>query len=183
MTQKTTNKNIGFGCPSFTFAVYIANKPNMAEYQQIASIHPLINGEINVINQACGNGWRKVFNVYAKVLFTLDNNKFNFQQHATSWQKYRDNRLLQINSKTALLFSPPQLSKTSNKLHIICGKTHAKTLINTGKLNTNLTWLDDEFALDQKNKLVVCPYFDYRQLSNIKIARLAEILNDFQLTN
>lgn len=151
MAQKTTNKNIGFGCPSFTFAVYIANKPNMSQYQNISSIYPLINGEINVINQTCGNGWRKVFNVYAKVLFALDTNKFTLQQNSLNWQEYRDKYLLQKNSQTALLFSPPQLNSVMNyKLHIICGKTHAKALINSNKLNVNLTWLDDEFAIDKK---------------------------------
>lgn len=179
MTNKKTNNNNGFGCPAFTFAVYIANKPNMAEYQEISTVQPLVNGEINSINQACGNGWRKVFNVYAKVLFALDKNKFTFQQATESWQDYRDKNLLQISSQTALLFSPPQLNSSSNKLHIICGKTHAESLINSGEINCHLTWLDDDFAIDKKNKVIVCPYFDYRQLSNIKIIRLAEVLNHF----
>ena len=33
-----------------------------------------------------------------------------------------------------------------------------------------------KFAIDTKNRLIVCPYFDYRQLSNRKIARLADLL-------
>ncbi|TWX71944.1 hypothetical protein ESZ36_01560 [Colwellia demingiae] len=186
--------NIGFGDSNFNFAVYIANKPNMLEYQSLGEVTTLVEGEINVINQACGNGWRKVFNVYAKLLYCLDKKSYNFSTYAPTWQNYRDKYLLQAQSKTALLFSVPQLvtnkvpNKKTNKVtnnkhaadkeivHIICGKGHAKALISSGKLVANLIWLDDEFAIDSENKLIVCPYFDYRQLSNIKIERLAGLL-------
>ncbi|PKI17946.1 DUF6942 family protein [Colwellia sp. 12G3] len=177
--------NIGFGDSNFNFAVYIANKPNMLEYQNLAEVTPLVQGEINVINQACGNGWRKVFNVYAKLLYALDKKSFDYSARATTWQDYRDNYLLQTQSKTALLFSAPKLSlNTENKevVHIICGKGHAKALINSGKLVANLVWLDDEFAIDNDNKLIVCPYFDYRQLSNIKIERVAGLLQSLKTT-
>jgi len=188
--------NIGFGDSDFNFAVYIANKPNMLEYQDLDGVTALVEGEINVINQACGNGWRKVFNVYAKLLYALDKKSFDYSTKAATWQDYRDKYLLQNKSKTALLFSAPQLvtnksisnnivvnntianNRITNKdtVHIICGKGHAKALISSGKLKTNLVWLDDEFAIDNDNRLIVCPYFDYRQLSNIKIERVAALL-------
>ena len=173
--------NIGFGDNDFSFAVYIANKPNMLEYQSLREVTSLVEGEINVINKACGNGWRKVFNVYAKLLYALDKKHFDYSDKAPTWQDYRDRYLLQAQSKAALLFSPPQLMSNiemPNKkiVHILCGKGHAKALINSGKLVANLIWLDDEFAIDRENKLIVCPYFDYRQLSNIKIERLAGLL-------
>lgn len=173
-------KNIGFGDKHFNFAVYIANKPAMLEYQHLDKVTALVEGEINVINQACGNGWRKVFNVYAKLLYSLDNNHFSFTSCAPTWQTYRDKHLLQLKSHTALLFSEPTLDKNDDVLHIICGKGHAKSLINNGKLISNLVWLDEEFAVDRENKLVVCPYFDYRQLSNSKIERLADLLLSFK---
>ena len=168
--------NIGFGDNDFNFAVYIANRPNMLEYQSLTAVTSLVDGEINAINQSCGNGWRKVFNVYAKLLYALDKESFNFTKQAPTWQNYRDKYLLQAQSKTALLLSAPQLELCKDIVHIICGKGHAKTLISNGELNANLVWLDDEFAIDSKNKLIVCPYFDYRQLSNIKIERLAGLL-------
>ncbi|WP_057831545.1 DUF6942 family protein [Colwellia sp. TT2012] len=168
--------NIGFGDSAFNFAVYIANKPNMLEYQRLNAVMPLVEGEINAINQSCGNGWRKVFNVYAKLLYALDKKYFNFSTQAPTWQDYRDKVLLQAQRKTALLFSAPKIEPSKDIVHIICGKGHAKALISNGKLKTNLVWLDDEFAIDSQNKLIVCPYFDYRQLSNIKIARLADLL-------
>jgi hypothetical protein len=158
----------------------MANKPNMLEYQNLSEVTSLIEGEINMINHACGNGWRKVFNVYAKLLYALEKKYFNYSDKAATWQDYRDKKLLQAQNKTALLFSSPQLTPNKETVHIICGKGYAKTLINNGELITNLGWLDDEFAIDRENKLIVCPYFDYRQLSNIKIERLAGILQSLK---
>lgn len=182
--------NIGFGDHNFNLVVYIANKPNMLEYQNITEVRALTAGEIDIINQACGNGWRKVFNVYAKLLYCLDRQHYDFANYAATWQEYRDKHLLQSQSKTALLFSAPQLTTHQNyddkntadkgSVHIICGKGYAKALINSGLLVANLVWLDDEFAIDNTNKLIVCPYFDYRQLSNIKIQRLADLLKSLK---
>jgi hypothetical protein len=101
-------------------------------------------------------------------------------QGAQSWQQYRDHALLQNLSNTNLLFCAPQLThvkdkdkdKNYNVLHFVMGKTYAKSL----NLPSSLKWLDNEFAIDTHNKLVVCPYFDYRQLSNIKIMRLVELI-------
>ena len=169
---------VGLGCQHFTIAVYIANKPNMAEYQHLTKISALSSGEIQAINTACGNGWRKVFNVYTKLLYALDKKLFNYSSFANTWQQYRDSYLLQHQSKTALLFSPPQLTSTKNNkaLHIICGKTYAKHLLTSNQLKVNFIWLDDEFAIDKTQNVIVCPYFDYRQLSNIKIEKLASLL-------
>lgn len=173
-------KSIGLGCCGFNIAVYIANKPTMIDYQTLNGISALTSGEISAINQACGNGWRKVFNVYAKILYALSREHFTYSQLAPTWQEYRDDYLLQTHSKTALLFSPPKIDQTSNTMHIVCGKTYAKQLVNTGQLNADLQWLDEEFAIDKQLNLVVCPYFDYRQLSNIKIERLADLLKELK---
>lgn len=167
---------IGLGCSNINIAVYIANTPSMFEYQHLTQVLPLTGGEITEIGQACGNGWRKVFNVYAKLLYALPTEHFSFAMLAPTWQQYRDNYLLQENSQTALLFSPPCLADNTDTLHIICGRTYAKQLLKSGDLTAKLTWIDEEFALDKHNRVVVCPYFDYRQLSNEKIARLAVML-------
>lgn len=182
------SKNIGFGSPTFEIGVYIANRPNMLEYQQLEGITPLTENEIYTIGQACGNGWRKVFNVYAKVIFALNPRSFGHLQQGlaqgASWQSFRDKHLLQQHSETALLFSPPEtnylktkVSQSQNTIHIICGRTYAKELINSGKLNSQLTWLNEEFAVDPSQRLIVCPYFDYRQLSNIKIDYLSQLID------
>ena len=153
----------------------------MLEYQQLTLISPVTSGEISAINTACGNGWRKVFNVYAKLLYALDNKYFNFSALAPTWQNYRDSFLLQHNSQTTLLFSPPQPPTNKESLHIICGKTYAKHLLATGQLAANFIWLDDEFAIDKARNLIVCPYFDYRQLSNSKIEKLACLLKELKV--
>ena len=173
----------GLGCQKFTIAVYIANTPAMPEYKGLTQVNALTNGEVSAIGQACGNGWRKVFNVYAKLLYALPKEYFSFTELEPSWQQYRDNHLLQPNSNTALLFSPPNLNGNNNTLHIICGRTYAKQLLNSGQLKAEFTWLDEEFAIDTHNKVVVCPYFDYRQLSNVKINRLVKMLTALITSN
>jgi hypothetical protein len=170
----------GLGDQNAQFNVYIANLPEFSEYSSLDCIKPLSAGEIHAIGLACGNGWRKVFNVYAKLLFALNAENIVSLQESQSWQYFRDHVLLQNSSNTSLLFSAPQLTNdidTKNiMVHIIMGKTYAKSL----DLPHSLTWLDHEFAIDIHSKLVVCPYFDYRQLSNIKIMRLVELIKQLR---
>lgn len=165
------------------FKVYIANRPSFSDFSTLDSVNPLTEGEIHAIGQACGNGWRKVFNVYAKLLFALHDEGGGALHGTQSWQGFRDLVLLQQGSNTSLLFSTPQVYAVNPKnplvIHIIMGKTYAKSL----GLAESLTWLDHEFAIDTENKLVVCPYFDYRQLSNIKIIRLVELINRLKKEN
>lgn len=168
----------GFGDQQAQIRVYVAKRPPMQEYAYLSTIQPLLQGEIALINQACGNGWRKLFNVYAKLLFALPAS-FGFLQQASSWQAYRDSVLLQAASNTALLFSSPQLTPPSNTLHIIAGRTYAKTLVEAG-LPLQLSWLNAEFAIDSHNRVVVCPYFDYRQLNNEKIGYLVSLIQQLE---
>ena len=168
---------IGLGDGSFSVAVYVAKAPPMPYFETLQQLTPMDNGQINSINQHCGNGWRKVFNVYAKVLFALPSEYYAFAKQAASWQAYRDELLLQKHSGTALLFSAPVLTEHKTQLHIIAGRTHAKNLIQQGKLtHAQFEWLDEEFAIDRAQNMIICPYFDYRQLSNIKIARVSELV-------
>jgi hypothetical protein len=187
--KKHDIKNIGLGCikslanTKYRVVVYIANTPSMPEYQKCHYMQAMRKGEITDIGIVCGNGWRKVFNVYSKLLYALDADNFSFKTCGHSWQDYRDNFLLQQNSGTALLFSPPLLQNNTNCIHIISGKTYAKTLMESELLNASLIWLDESFAIDIKNRLLVCPYFDYRQLSNQKIERLALLIHELITSN
>jgi hypothetical protein len=165
----------GFGDAAACIRVYIANRPSMAEYADLVTMQPLYSGEIELINRACGNGWRKVFNVYAKLLFALDAKQFAFAHQAGSWQQYRDQHLLQAGSNTALVFSTPDLQPAKSAVHIIAGRTHAKALLEAS-LPAQLSWLNNEFAVDKHNRVLVCPYFDYRQLNNEKLAFLARLI-------
>lgn len=169
----------GFGAKQGLIAIYVENPPSMSEYQFLDTVQPLSNVEIEVINQACGNGWRKVFNVYAKFLAQWQHRDHDFTK-CTRWQDYRDKTLLQGHSQEALLFSPPNISEKNYKFHVIAGRTYAKRLLRDHIFTNSLIWLDDEFAIDPVSNLVICPYLDYRQLSNIKITRLVELLTELE---
>jgi hypothetical protein len=175
------NSAKGLGDHEALINVYISNTPPTMTYQQLNDISPMLQGEISAVGAECGNGWRKVFNVYAKLLFALGSDHYNFLTQASTWQLYRDNYLLQTGSGTALLFSPPSLyvEEKNKPIQIIMGRTYAKQLINQGDITEPLTWLNDEFAIGKQSRIIVCPYFDYRQLSNLKITYLTQLINDF----
>lgn len=164
----------GFGDVNARFRVYLAAPPAMEAYQQLVAIQPLQAGDIDQIYRYCGNGWRKIFNVYAKLLFALSPAHFSITSSATSWQQFRDQQLLQAASDTALCFSAPQLGDKS-VFHLIAGRTLAKQLLAQG-LAADLCWLSPEFAVDPSRKLLVTPFFDYRQLNNEKIIGCATLL-------
>ncbi|MCD8521323.1 MAG: hypothetical protein LRY66_15010 [Saccharospirillaceae bacterium] len=164
---------IGLGDDKAAFQVFIANRPPLAEYQQLRTLQPLQRGDIARIASDTGNHWRKIFNVYAKLICALQQagiNGDNNQEMSgfTRWQDLRDQQLLQADSGQALLFSPPQLNPDTTKIRLLLAKSYAQTL----GLSTELIWLDNDFALHPSSGIVVCPYFDYRQLSDIKIQRL-----------
>ncbi|WP_342804913.1 hypothetical protein [Alteromonas sp. M12] len=171
MTNKDFNEINGLGDENADVNVYIQNRPTFGFEHNQRAVYPLKKGEIYALGQACGNGWRKVFNVYAKLLYALPNKCFEFNNAYASWQQYRDEELLQSRSKTALWFSPPKFQQT-NKLHIVMGRTYAKSL----SLPNTLEWINPEFAIDLHRRLIVCPYFDYRQLSNSKIIFLVDLI-------
>ncbi len=174
--QTSTLDAVGFGDPDARFWVYVAQQPAMPQYQQLSTLQPLPAGDIDLIYRHCGNGWRKIFNVYAKLLFALPPVHFNLTAGFASWQQFRDHQLLQAHSGTALCFSSPALTiPNSNTLHLIAGRTWAKQLLAQG-LQADLQWLNSEFAVDPARKLLVTPFFDYRQLNNEKIAISAKLL-------
>jgi hypothetical protein len=165
----------GFGDAKAKFRVYLATPPPMDAYHQLTHIQPLQAGDIDQIYRHCGNGWRKIFNVYAKLLFALPSSHFSFAVMASSWQQFRDQQLLHANSGTALCFDSPSLSDDTKTMHLIAGRTLAKQLLAQG-LQADLQWLSSEFAVDPVRQLLVTPFFDYRQLNNEKIVVSAKLL-------
>jgi len=161
---------IGLGPHNFSIAIYIANRPVLDDYPSLNRLRPMVPGEIAYIAQETGNHWRKVFNVSAKFLFQLYSEEKKPNLPAT-WQSLRDSDLFQSHSDAALLFSKPDLRK-QEIIHIVCGKTYANQL-GLGRL----LWLDNYFAIDPENKLIVCPYLDYRQLSNARINQLSGLVS------
>lgn len=171
------NEPIGFGSAHPRLAVYVEKRPPMPEYACLEGIQALQPGDIEQINRQCGNGWRKLFNVYAKLLYALNPVKFAFSLQAPDWQHYRDAHLLQGLDGTALLFSPPRLIAGEDTIHLVAGRTWARRCLAEG-LACQLHWLDEAFAIAPDARVLVSPYFDYRQLNNEKIIRLAALMSE-----
>jgi len=194
-TQTKTPKNLalpalaGLGGSNSRVAIYLANRPPFDDYPQLDVLRPMLGGEVDHIVRNTSNHWRKVFNVYAKFVFEwsalagspLIEECNGFKR----WQDYRDRRLLQSGSVAALLFTAPNTdvvhpggrSATEPKpsecinsecINIVAGKTYAQQL----GLAAELVWLDAHFAVHVAKRIIVCPYLDYRQLSNERISRL-----------
>ena len=188
----------GLGDEQARFNVYCEHVPPLSRYQQLAKVEPVKAGELKDIGDSTSNHWRKIFNVYAKLQFELEP-----QQYET-WQQLRDDWLLQANSYVSLLFQPSSFENSfdcnkveSNKvesskelkpepIHIVMGKTYGVKLCEkyfdrTGK-EISLFWATPEFAICQSKNLIICPYFDYRQLSNIKITQLVGLINHLSVS-
>jgi hypothetical protein len=196
---------VGLGNIDAKLVFYIKNRPPLTTYESLNCVKAIVPSEIAHICQETGNHWRKIFNVYAKLLFELSSKQFS------SWQHLRDDFILQAHSDNCLLFSTPYFLATSHcetsflaknsiesalpepnapdsktlssttpkpvkKLHIILGKGYAEQL----GLCNDCTWLSHDFAINNGLGIIICPYFDYRQLSNIKIVQLAALIR--QLT-
>lgn len=167
----------GLGDELAPFRVFIGNRPTFSFSQELGQYIPLLPTELKEIGLACGNGWRKVFNVYAKLVFAFSASGLKENTAYISWQDYRDKQLLQEGSGTVLCFEPFKISQYSMAtVNIIMGRTYAKSL----SLPPGLLWLDNEFAIDHAQRLIVCPYFDYRQLSNVKIIRLLALIQQLK---
>lgn len=159
-------QHIGLGSINAPLYFYIKNRPPLEHYQHLSSIKLMKANEIAHIATETGNHWRKIFNVYAKLMFELAPEPFN------RWQTLRDQALLQ-NNKHCLLFSTPNINKQSkNKIHIVLGKGYAQEL----GLLEECIWLNESFAVNLQKRIIICPYFDYRQLSNIKITQLCRLI-------
>lgn len=153
----------------------------MPEFSDHDGILPLLPGDIYRVGQETGNHWRKIFNVYAKLLFELGGPRVS---EFSRWQSYRDERMLQTDSGIALIFSGfeslkklapnPLTSKNrQGEVTLIMGKQFAEDI---GFWEYEGRWVDQSFAVNSKG-WILCPYFDYRQLSNARIGRLVSLIN------
>ena len=172
---------VGLGGVKHRLAIYLANRPPIDDYPQLDVLRPLASGELDHIVRHTSNHWRKVFSVYAKLVFEWASEPAARVAAECAgysrWQDYRDQRLLQSDSVSALLFSAPvwEAGPESEVIHIVAGKTYAEAL----GLAAELQWLDAHFAVIPAKRLIVCPYLDYRQLSNERITRLITYINTY----
>ncbi len=162
----------GLGCENAWLNVYLNNRPPLESYETLRHLRAMERGEIALIAQETGNHWRKIFNVYAKLMFELSETGYD------SWQAYRDGMLLQQNSGTALWFSSPCSSEVAKsfagpqkRIQLISGRHYAQSL---GLLA--METIDKDFSINRERALIVVPYFDYRQLSNQKLEILRALI-------
>lgn len=155
------------GDQHYRVAVCIGNRPAMPEYQTLNTLTALEHGDIAHIVEATGNHWRKIFNIFAKLMFQLD------KHTEPTWQDYRDRVLLQQGSGHALIFSSFELLPPSDEnLVIVAGKSYAQAL----GIFESAKPLGDGFYIDTSANVIVTPYFDYRQLSNRKLDMLISLI-------
>ena len=95
-------KLIGLGNANATLSVYIENTPPIEQYQTLSICRPMQSNEIASIARETGNHWRKIFNVYAKIIFELTSTKYK------DWQTFREEELLQIHSQQNSSLYQPQ---------------------------------------------------------------------------
>lgn len=169
-----TKNPIGLGSSNNNINFYIANRPPINGYPTMQDFRALAMAELGYIVKHTSNHWRKVFNVYAKLLFDWHQVN-NRKDLPISWQEYRDLELFQSHSQEALIFSHFGLNQNPRAIHIIAGKTYA------ANLNLPpLVWLDSYFAINKQHRLIVAPYPDYRQLSNDRIAQLITLMKELR---
>lgn len=164
----------GFGNASAGLQFYIANRPAMDEYSDLSGVVPINQDTIERINAHCGNHWRKIFNVLAKLMFSLGNHTFS------RWQDYRDHKLLTETDNLCLLFNSPQTLTASTKkgsvpLRVIAGKTYAEACVG----DFSWQWNNERFALIPEQRIIISPYPDYRQLSDRRIETLVHLVAEF----
>ncbi|ARU58228.1 hypothetical protein OLMES_4212 [Oleiphilus messinensis] len=78
------------------------------------------------------------------------------------------------------MFSAPTIktfncAESNQAVRLITGRTWAESL----GLGISFEQLTPEFWVNDDHRVIVCPYFDYRQLSDIKIMYLVKLLKRF----
>ena len=171
----------GLGNISGNIHVYTENVIELEPYNSLTNVIPLNAGDIKKIADQTSNHWRKLFNVYAKLVFEVED--YNY----LTWQQLRDELLLQESGNYALYFGKQSLMSRINtlvepakiqpeKIHIVMGKGFATRCFSEDILSNEFTWIDNEFAINKDTNTIICPYFDYRQLTNEKISRLVKFI-------
>ncbi|PTY38608.1 hypothetical protein BGP77_10510 [Saccharospirillum sp. MSK14-1] len=166
MPTDTANTAIGLGDSQARLVVFAPHRPPLEAYQQLNGVKPMAPGELAALVEATGNHWRKIVNLYAKLLHQLE-------PVESRWQDCRDQRLLQAGSGCALLFSPPPLA-SSDAWQLVMGKAYAEacSLDRLADLRT-----DDGFRWSPSRRLILTPYFDYRALSNARLDDLYRLID------
>lgn len=156
----------GLGDRSPLLVVCAPHSPPNIQSDHSRRVQPLTGNHLNQLIQAGGNHWRKIFNLYAKLLHGLT-------PLEPDWQTCREQRLLQTGSACALVFEQKWIPEPG-QLCIVMGQTYGRSL---GWLaNDQVLPAEHPFAQHPEQAVIVTPYFDYRQLSNARLTSLVQLI-------
>lgn len=158
---------IGIGDPDAWIHIHCPHRPPLAKYEERTTLLPAAPQELEQLVAQTGNHWRKIINLYAKLMHELS-------ATYAQWQHYRDNLLLQENSGTALVFSMPET--TQLRLTLIMGQAYATQCGISETRFPDLRPWQNNFRYSLSHQLILTPYFDYRQLSNKALSELAGLI-------
>lgn len=135
--------------------LYLPHRPNgLAQLVHAPSAQALV--------AANSNHWRKIVTLLAKMASPV----------ADDWRQFRDDELFR---QTALCFAP-KLTGTST-WHWIGGKDNLQRFQGLAHCARPLADCPD-VAVDPRQRLLLTPYPDYRQLSNAVVGRIRTVLGD-----
>ncbi len=158
----------GFGDNSPLLVVFAPHSPPGIQSDRSGDILPLTAKDLHQLVQAGGNHWRKIFNLYAKLLHGLT-------PLEPDWQSCREHRLLRSGSACALVFEQGWRPEPG-QLCVVMGQTYGRSL---GWLeNDQVLPAEHPFVQHPEQAVIVTPYFDYRQLSNARLASLIQHIAD-----
>lgn len=166
MPQDVAKAPVGLGDANARMLVFAPHRPPLEPYLSLDRLQPANPGELAALVSATGNHWRKIVNLYAKLLHRLE-------PLEASWQDCRDQRLLQAGSGCALLFSAPPL-RSENGWQLVMGKAYAESC-ELDQLHDLCT--QDGFPWSPSRRLILTPYFDYRALSNARLDDLYRLID------
>lgn len=158
----------GLGDASPLLVVCAPHWPPTLQPSQRKQLSPLSGDDLNQLVLAGGNHWRKIFNLYAKLLHGLT-------PLEPDWQSCRDQRLLQSGSACALVFEQGWRPEPG-QLCLVMGQTYGRSL---GWLTSDqVLHAEHPFVQHPEQAVIVTPYFDYRQLSNARLTALVQQIAD-----
>lgn len=155
----------------FGLCLYLPHRPDMPEYAQLQHIRLLKSGDIAAIINSCGNHWRKIFVIFAKLACAIDS-------RGLDWKHYMNEHLLQASGQEQLLFVSADFcldDADARMIHLVSGKACAESFARLPACAS----ISEDFSINGAGNVVITPYFDYRQLSNAKIEYLLGLLNTY----
>ena len=150
----------GIGSTKPQLVLYIDKRPSVASVLQLEKLRPAFTGEVPALIEKCGNHWRKIFSILAKLSFGLDT------RGCCSWQHYRDEVLLTEQGAEALLFCNELKEFSSQPFHLIGGERFFKEFDFAGE---DFCELDAAGKVRFSGRVFQTPYFDCRQFPNALI--------------